>query len=359
VANINAYFDRRAVGDAVVTRRKKCQFLLKKIFHLATARAHHVDVIERDVVKQGRRMAPVITNLGNIPAAKKDAKGKIIFKIPMVALKAISKAEELFRSFVGVSATAELNPQQIKSLAYAYNDTLGPLDDAITDREEWYCAKMLEDGKVTVSGVDEAGETIDFEIDFMRDPDLKIALTDTAQWGETGVSPYEDIIEWRELVATKDIKPDNVLMGSKAIRDFLKDPEVRALLDLKDARFGSIAPEELQEYGSDITYYGNMPEVGHIWSSTEKYVDEAGELQYYVHPDAVILFSDQPENCVDYGAIGVVDDGDNIGIEISPRVYAKETNKGTATVIDYLKSKPMPGLWKPDTTLYARVREEA
>ncbi len=352
---INAYFDRRSLGETIFRRRSVPRFLLQAVFNLAGARAHDTDILERDIVVLGRRMAPIITNLTNIPVAKKNSRGKLMFKIPMIGLKSVHKAEDVFKTKVGQTAYDPENA--VNAAATAYMDSLAPLEDAIQMREEWYAAMLLRDGKVTVSGTDEEGSLIEFEIDFMRDASLKISLLGSAQWGQDGVSPYNDTKGWRAEQATIDNRATDVIFGSNAINDFLEDPKTLKLLDIKNANFGTIKPETIEAYGSDVTYYGELPEIGHIWSYSGLFVDDDGNTDSLIHPNAVVMFKRGTENSVDYGGVAYIDDGGNTFVDQQARSYSMLVNKEAGAKFDILKSKPMPGLWSPNTTMYIMTKE--
>lgn len=83
--------------------------------------------------------------------------------------------------------TGTLTPEQRYEATVA--DLLVNQRVKIDNRLEWMAAKAIQDGRVTIDGVDYPTVTVDFN----RDASLTRVLTGTAQWNSTAADPLADI----------------------------------------------------------------------------------------------------------------------------------------------------------------------
>ncbi|AWY08932.1 major head protein [Ruegeria phage vB_RpoS-V18] len=110
--------------------------------------------------------------------------------------------------------------------------------DAITRLWEYMGARALIDGAITINYAVDAGTPAQaVTIDFGRDAGHTITKAGGSQWGDVGVSAWDDIQAWYDLAAAAEFgaAPTDILMGSKAYAAFLADADVQAKLN-KDIR---------------------------------------------------------------------------------------------------------------------------
>lgn len=93
---------------------------------------------------------------------------------------------------------------------------------------EWMAAMLLRTGSVTISG-DGYPTSV---VNFARTNTLTKTLTLTARWGESGVSPYDNVDSWmNEVGEASGSAVDIVVMEGKAWELYAADPKVDKALD--------------------------------------------------------------------------------------------------------------------------------
>lgn len=103
--------------------------------------------------------------------------------------------------------------------------------DGIVRLWEYMGARAVIDGQFTVSYSDSPGQ--DVTLDFGRDAGHTITKGGTEEWGDAGVSAWDDVQEWVDIVAAADYgaQPTDIFMGSDAMTAFMKDADVQKRLD--------------------------------------------------------------------------------------------------------------------------------
>lgn len=93
---------------------------------------------------------------------------------------------------------------------------------------EWMASSLLRTGSVTLVG-DDYPSTV---VNFSRTGSLTKTLLTTDRWGETGVSPYDDVDGWiNEVGEASGSAVDIVTMTGDAWTLFAADPKVEKTLD--------------------------------------------------------------------------------------------------------------------------------
>jgi len=100
--------------------------------------------------------------------------------------------------------------------------------ERITRRLEWMASSILRTGEVTLTGEDYPTTVVDFD----RVNTHTKALTLTARWGESGVSPYANVDAWiNEVAEESGAAVDIAVMTGDAWALFAADPMVEKVLD--------------------------------------------------------------------------------------------------------------------------------
>lgn len=199
--------------------------------------------------------------------------------------------------------TGSLTPQQRFEATVA--KLLAEQRIKIDNRLEWMAAKAVQDGKVTVDGVDYPSVTIDFN----RDAGLTRVLVGTARWNDSAADPFADI---------KSInKASNDLCGATGFKLIFGT-------DAWDSFSAYLMANELKLINND--YRGSRTEVSMItdgyegleyagrvqgsngsgfdcWIYSAKYLDEAGVAQPMLDPTRVIGVSNMVNGVQAFGAI--------------------------------------------------------
>jgi hypothetical protein len=100
--------------------------------------------------------------------------------------------------------------------------------ERIVRSHEWMASSILRTGSVTITG-DDYPATV---VNFARTGSLTKTLTSTARWGESGVSPFDDLDGWmNEVGEASGSGVDVVVMDRLAWQLFEADPKVDKALN--------------------------------------------------------------------------------------------------------------------------------
>jgi len=182
--------------------------------------------------------------------------------------------------------------------------------DAIERLWDYMGARSLIDGQMTINYLTDAGTPgHSVTIDFGRDPSHTIVKGGGAQWGDAGVSAWDDIQEWYDLAAAAEFgaAPTDVYMGAKAYKAFMADTDVIAKLN-KDMRgndsvkldLGLIAKDPLNPF----TYVGAIGAVK-VWlvSGIGNTFKSGGATVDIIKSNEVLLASTAVDGVKAFGAI--------------------------------------------------------
>lgn len=235
-------------------------------------------------------------------------------------------------------------------------DELARKEARIRRRHEFMAASVLRTGGFAISakGYDDGQVTMQFA----RPSNLQVQLASTARWGESGVSPYDDLDEWAtEVEQESGIFPDDVIMGAEAWKLYYADPKTQAALDLRraigtDVLTGPQKPEE----GTKGTYRGTVGSLN-VFTYTQSYKDSQGARQRFIGDYDVILVSSGIEGARVAGAIMAFDgmDLDTASLEMrelevfhrafaqrNPDAYMANSQSGACPVPRRIKAS---GCW--------------
>lgn len=226
----------------------------------------------------------------------------------------------------------------------------------------------LIDGQCTITG--EGYPTVN--VNYGRDNSLTKSLTSTAQWGESGVSPVDDVDDWLQLASDlSGIDMDTVVMDAKAWKLYEKDAKLK---ERRDTTLAVLPGSETKVSPGGRTA---------IKGAKLKCTLDGGDVkiytyqQKYKHPDTGVRTNMIPDHSVIIGSshpmaqgtryFGTILDPE-LGYESSQLVdpetgQAMEFAPKTWTVPDpaqrilMLQSAPLPVLSRPNATFYALVRQ--
>lgn len=220
-------------------------------------------------------------------------------------------------------------------------------------RKEWMASSILRTGAVTVEGPGYPSTTVNFG----RAAGLTKALLTTARWGESGVSPYDDIQSWADEVATTSgAAATTVVMDPKSWSYLRKDTQVEKALDYRYARsteveIGMLARGE----GRWATYVGSVGQFD-FWVYSQPYTAEDGSPANMMPDHTVIMGAPGAEAGVaGYQAHGAIKDprAGYQAVEIYPKSWIDE-DPATEWVMS--QSAPLVVPARPNACLCATVR---
>lgn len=220
--------------------------------------------------------------------------------------------------------------------------------DRILRRKLLMGAEVLDTGKCVVTG--ERYPTV--IVDFRRDAELTKALAGAARWGETGVSPYDDVTNWIELVGEKSgAAVSHVVMTGDAWKLFEADAKLKEVLDRTLGQTTAIALGMAAGLPGSPVWKGRIGLVDfYVWNDTYK---EDGVKKTVLPPYTVLM-----------AAVAAAEGTQAHGAILDPKagyqsleMFAKswlEEDPGQRVLLT--QSAPLVYPRRPNATFRARVR---
>lgn len=218
--------------------------------------------VEFDVKKGGMAMAPFVSPRNGSTSLERGGYKTYKYTPPLVAPKRVLTLDDIDRRLPGEAVYNGYSP--IKRRMELLTEDLLELDNSITRREEWMCAKALFEGEIPIIG-EGVNEIIKFPFT------NKEILTGADLWSNDASKPLKKLKEATKVVARSGHSPNIAIFSSDSIDAFIEHPDVQKKLDIRNFNLGVIKPEIL---GNGATYYGYLPEIGlYIYSYDGFYSD--------------------------------------------------------------------------------------
>ncbi|WP_164964310.1 major capsid protein [Rubrivivax sp. JA1026] len=253
--------------------------------------------IHFDVENKPRRISPFVSPL----VAGKVVKGRgfatTTFKPAYIKDKRIFTPNRALKRVMGETiGGGDYTPQQRMEILLAQD--LQDQLEMLERRLEWMAAKVLYDGKVTISG-DDYPEVV---VDFGRDSSLTKALASGVYWSVETVDPLDDLDDWSNASLLRSgVALTDFIMTADVWKVFRKKPSVKEYLD-RTRGDSTLRPDAIQREG--LVFMGNVAGfniwVYSGWSVDPKTGNEAANL-----PAGTVLgvAGDNVEGVRHFGAI--------------------------------------------------------
>ena len=209
------------------------------------------------------------------------------------------------------------------------------LQDMIYRKEEYMCARIKQDGKLTIS-----------ENDFNAEVDYgftNIESIKTADKWNANADILGQLQEKANELRKDGVNPDMLILGSKASQAFLKNEEVLKLRHDMLVDVHAPLPNELE---NGLNYLCQIRAPGlflNCYEYLEYYYDDASKQALPLIDDStVIMQSSQEKNMMLYGAITYIDDSENRITSMNEYVPYVLTLKESAERRLIVSSKPLP-----------------
>jgi len=337
-------YTSRQLGELVRPLDRPQQFLAEVFF--PGVRLFDTQRIDFHVINQALEVAQYVASDSTAkPRAERGYKIDSFEPAYIKELTALKPASAL-ELRPGERVGGQMNPLERRAERIA--QILQDHEAMIMRRVEQMCSEALATGEITVASAEFPSATVDFG----RDAALTVALTSTARWGESGVSPMADLRTWAALVATKSgAVVDTAVMGNEAFELLIAEQAFRDRLDNRRQAGGEMqlfaVPQGTDAWGA---YQGSVGNVDY-WTYTQPYT-EAGVAKNMMHAHGVILGSRrQMQGVRTFGAI--LDDEALMPAEFWPKMY-REHNP--SRVMIETASAPLPVPSRVNASFYAQVR---
>jgi len=339
------------VLPAIEMMPKVPSFLRDTFFPRTKDRTFVTDKVELDYKKGKRKMAPFVApRVGGVTIGREGFVTKQV-DTPRIAPQRAMTIDDISQRGMGENIYSTKTPEQ-RQVEMTAKD-LEELGQYIDRREEWMTSELLFNGKVIVKGyADNTHEkVIEMEIDYGFDQ-FEV-LSDKDLWTAAESMPYENFKEWRlKILQNSGIAPNIAILGRDALKEFLKNKEIKEIFDKLNMSFGVIQPTLKND---SITFIGRLPEIGvELYTYDDWYLDDDGEERAFVPADKVLMGHSGQGGFL-YGAVTQMEQGGKFVTYEAARVPKFWGNMDNDVAMVRLTSRPVPQPENVNSWLVATV----
>lgn len=341
---VERYSTQTLLGIFSEIKRPK-RFLLEKFF--TREQTFTTEEVVFDKLLASRRLAPFVSPFVKGKPMPRTGEALTSYKPPYLKPKHVLTPDLAIKTQPGESLQGEYTPAQRLDRIRA--QLLQEQDDQIVRREEWMASTLLRTGAMQVVAEDHPPMTINLG----RPAGHTVALTSTARWGETGVSPIQNLQAWGGTVAAASgVAPTEVVMDPLAAALFRADPYIKEILNITNYKpqstidlLGSLAvPDEAQFIGS----IGGF----NFYQYQSTYLNADGSVGKFMPDYTCILGS--PSGAEGIRAYGAIMEVSNL---VAASRYPKEWDEQDPSARFLMtQSAPLPLLGRAEATFCATVR---
>lgn len=291
------------------------------------------ETVSFEYKEAGRKLAPYVNPRIGSEAMERDGYAVRDYRTPLIGINRAITADTLAQKLLGEAEwNSGVTPDE-RARRIASED-VAELQDYITRREEYMCARVKQDGKLTIKG-NGVNDSVDYG--------FKNIVTTSS--GDKWTASYDIIGQLTALARTlqKDgVNPDMLILGEKAAQAIIANAAIRELLDNKSYEMGRIEPSQLP---NGVNYIGQLVGVGlnlKLYTYLEWYPDDDGKLKPIVDDETVIMQSSTEKNSILYGMVTIMDSSGNFQTHMEPYVPETWFDQPKAQRFISIKSRPLP-----------------
>ena len=257
------------------------------------------------------KLAPAVVK-GSVPV-QRDGFQAHEYTAPLIAPSMALSIEQLNRRTFNESIVSGMTPEQREAQYLA--DDLKKLDAMITRTEEYMAAKTLLDNAYTIDQyINGYGTNLaqPFSINFFGDGNAtnQAVYTPGATWSINATTILSDIAAMCRMLKKKGLPATDVIMGSQAADVFLRNTEVRNILDNRRLQLvaDTVNPTEMAAGATYIGRFNANGNVVDIYAYDATYTDANGQEQYFFDVDKIVV-TGKAMGRTAYGAVSQYEEG--------------------------------------------------
>jgi hypothetical protein len=259
--------------------------------------------IEFDFRRGRRKMAPFVAPLVGGKVMERMGFETRFFKAPRIAPVRALRTPDLEPRLMGETIYSGRTEADRAAELLAGDSEF--LDEAISRREEWMCREVLINGKITVTAENGYQQVINYLEYGLPAANTSNHWPITTKWDQAASDPLKDLQDARlETIKRSGIAPNVALFGTNAANVFTRNASVKELLHIWRYELGNIEPTIQSD---SVVRFGRVPGL-ELYSYSEYFEDDAGQLFPMLPPDFVMLASTNVPNKVVYGAYTQLED---------------------------------------------------
>lgn len=300
--------------------------------------------VQVDIIQGKRRMAPFVSPLVEGKVIKSQGVTTNIIKPAYIKDKRMMDPTQPLKRRAGERIGGAMSPAQ-REQAYLNGELQDQLD-MLTRRLEFMAFDAVIDGKLVISGEGFP----DIEVDFGRDNSLSKNLTLSDRWGETGVSPADDLEAWAlEILKLSGATVIDIVFDTAAWKLFKADPKT---VDAIETRRGGNSNIELGAEVKPGAVFKGTWGAYNLWVHSDWYVDANGTEQPFMPENSVLMGGPQIEGGRHFGAILDTKAGYR-AMQFFPKSWVSED-----PAVRWLMTQSAPLIvpHRPNASLFAQVR---
>ncbi|MBQ3646720.1 MAG: major capsid protein [Synergistaceae bacterium] len=290
------YYDPRFLAGVITKTPATRTFFRDRFFRNVIT--FPTETVSFEVQESKRTLAPYVSQrLIGAPISREGYTVKT-FRTPLLAPYREITNDTIAQKLLGENpCNSGVSPEE-RAQKIAARDIIF-LQDTITRREEFMCARTKQDGVLLIQG-----EGVDASVDYGFS---NIVLVDATDRWTASYDILTQLSKYADKLNEAGTNPDLIILGRDAAAALLKNTEIRALLDNRRIEIGEIKPSELE---NGVSYIGRISIPGasfDLISYNEWYRDNDGTAKPIVDPETVIIQSSREQNSMLYGAVTFVD----------------------------------------------------
>ena len=300
---INMY-DSRVMTESLQQLYPPKTWLRDKIY--TRSENHTSRYVDIDIVKGERHVAAYVNPKNEGKTVQREGYKTRIYKAPYTKEKMATTAQDFLKREPGQTIYA-VNQTSGERAQMQLGKDLRNLGERIDRLEELQCSQGLQTGVVTVEGED-VSDSIDFDLSgagAKSGSSHLPVLTSTALWSDhTNSTPLVNLTAWSKIIKIDSgLVAGDVICGSDAIQDLVRNAEVKDLLDNRRINMGEIDVQKLNEQG--VKYWGYLKDPGvDLWEYVAFYYDKVTETTVpYIGARKVVMYGAGMYAKRHYGAI--------------------------------------------------------
>ena len=262
---------------------------LSRLFTIKPGGVYNGDKIALDVERYGEDVAVAIKKATGPNLNDIDIFTTKEFTPPAYGEAFPLDVNDLLNRIVGVNPYDDAYTEYAGKLMAKMAKGFQLIDDKISRAVELQASQVLQTGKLTLTNKD--GDTV-YELDFK--PKATHFPTVGTSWSDTATStPLNDIEDLAGVIRTDGkVDADMLIFGKTALRNFLRNADVKEALDNRRIDIGAVRPEMVD---SGATFYGFVWAGTYrfeMWAYDEEYKDpQTGNPVKYIDDDKVVVTS--------------------------------------------------------------------
>ena len=259
---------------------------------------------------------------------------------PYIAPRTTITVDDLEERGFGEALFSQDTPEQ-RALRYLLNDE-SSLDEKISAREEWMCAQMLLNNKVTMQAIaDKTTEYDELELKFYEGTDNPGTYTPAASWASSSANIINDLYAMVKALRINGNMGTELIVGGSVMSAILNNEAIMKLLDNRRIEVGDIMPtlnpQGVSALGTINAYGNNITVLGYDFG----YTATDGTYTNFI-PDGYAILTAPSAGQRMYGAITQIEQEDrNYHTRAGARVPKIETSIENDTRTLTLKSAPV------------------